>query len=82
MGVTISNFDEKSLLEFVSKEYEKRASLNKKKDYLVLNDILSVELPDGYQFNLYHLGNLFCMDWNKDGRFTLDDLKSFATMVS
>ena len=63
MGVTISNFDERSLLDFVTKEFDKRLGQKKlQKDYLVLSDILSMTLPEGYQFNLFHLGNLYCMD--------------------
>lgn len=77
MGGNFSNFEEKSILTFVNQEYEKYKS-GKTKGYLVLSEILSVTLPEDYIFNFYHLGNLYCMDWNKDGRFSLDDIQKFA----
>ena len=30
--------------------------------------------------NMCHLGMLFMMDWNKDGRFTIDDMQQFGKM--
>ena len=38
-------------------------------------------LTDEYRFNMCHLGMLFMMDSNKDGRFTLDDLQQFGQMA-
>ena len=73
MGGNFSNFDERLMVTFMTNEYEKYRG-SKKRDYLVLSDILSINLPEDYAFNFYHLGNLFCMDANKDGRFNLDDL--------
>ena len=34
-----------------------------------------------YRFNMCHLGMLFMMDKNKDGRFTMDDLQLFGRMA-
>ena len=61
---------------FITSEYEK--ARNKKRDYLVLSELLSLNLPDDYIFNFAHLGSLFSMDHNKDGRFSLDDLLTFS----
>ena len=36
---------------------------------------------DEYRFNMCHLGMLFMMDKDKDGRFTLDDLQQFGAMA-
>ncbi len=46
--------------------------------------MLAVSLPADYSFPFCHIGTLFCMDANKDGRFTLDDLisSSFAETAS
>ena len=80
MGGNFSNFDERSIPPFVNQEYEKHKA-GKKKDYLVLSDILSIVLPEDYIFNFYHLGNLYCMDQNKDGRFSFDDISKFSIMA-
>lgn len=61
MGGNFSNFDVKLITTFVNNEYDK-IKQGKKKDYLVLSDILSIVLPEDYIFNFYHLGNLYCMD--------------------
>jgi hypothetical protein len=68
------------LTAFIGNEYEKHKG-NKKRDYLVLSDILGISLPEDYAFNFYHLGHLFCMDHNKDGRFSLEDLQAFGQMA-
>ena len=47
----------------------------------MLSDVLSLNLPDDYIFNFTHLGNLYCMDANKDGRFSQEDLVSFADVA-
>ena len=39
-----------------------------------------MSLPDDYSVNMCHLGLIFMMDWNKDGRFSLDDMQSFGKM--
>jgi hypothetical protein len=73
MGGGFSNFDEKSLVAFVSNQF-KDALSQKKRDYLVLREIIYFELPSDFNFQFTHLGNIFCMDQNKDGRFTLEDI--------
>ena len=35
---------------------------------------MGLELPDDYRMHMAHLGFLFMMDWDKDGRFSLDDI--------
>ncbi len=81
MGGNFSNLDnKKSLLYFIQQEFDKKCQKTKK-DYLVLSDILSISLPQDYTFNFCHIGTLFCLDANKDGRFTMDDLTIFADMA-
>ena len=49
--------------------------MHRKRDFLVLSDMVNgMGLDSEYRFNMCHLGMLFMMDQNKDGRFTLDDL--------
>ena len=38
-------------------------------------------LIEEYRFNMCHLGMLFMMDRNKDGRFSLDDLQQFGRIA-
>ena len=73
MGANYSQFDQKALERFISEEFEKQRLKSKsKKDYLVLYDmVISLELPDDYRITTQHLGLLFMMDWDKDGRFSL-----------
>ena len=81
MGANFSNFDYKSLQLFIQTEYEKqRQRSNKKREYLVLSDVLllSFDLPDDYRFSTAHMGTLFLMDTDKDGRFSLQDVQEFG----
>ena len=80
MGANFSNFNEKLIKTFAMNEFEKSKG-SKKRDYLVLSDILSVQLPEDYQFNFHHLGTLYCMDWNKDGRFSKEDILNFSSLA-
>ena len=53
MGANYSNFDSKSLTQFILVEFKKQLERTKKKrDYLILSDVLllSVDLPDDYRF--------------------------------
>ena len=77
MGGNFSNLNSKAALgAFIGQEFEK--ARNKKREYLVLSDILAINLPEDYIFNFCHIGSLFCMDANKDGRFSIEDLQSFS----
>ena len=82
MGANYSNFDNKSLQQFITTEYEKQRHRSNKKnrDFLILSDVLllSLDLPDDYRFNTAHMGTLFLMDTDKDGRFSLPDLLEFG----
>jgi len=46
---------------------------------MVMSDILNIEMPDDYKMNFLHLGMLYCMDVDKDGRYYLEDLVEFAS---
>ena len=53
----------------------------KDRDYLVLHDLFKLTLPEDIQLNFSHLGNLFNIDQDKDGRFSLSDFQQFAHMA-
>jgi len=79
-NANFANFDSKSIKDFVKNNFsqEQKAKL-KRRDFMVLSDILNVEMPDDYKMNFFHLGMLYCMDVDKDGRFYLEDLVTFAS---
>lgn len=41
----------------------------KRRDFMVISDLLNIDLPDDYKMNFMHLGILYNMDADKDGRF-------------
>ena len=82
MGGNFSYLDTTaSLLSFMTQEYDKARGGKQKREYLVLTDILNISLPQDYTFNFCHIGTLFCMDANKDGRFSMEDLGIFAELA-
>lgn len=46
----------------------------------VLDDVLKIKPPREYPLETAHLGTLFIMDKDKDGKFSLHDLIDFATL--
>ena len=44
----------------------------------MLNEILKIEPPEDYNVKLSHLGNLYVLDADKDGRVTLPEVLRFA----
>ena len=41
---------------------------------MVISDLINLEMSDEYPINFFHLGLLYCLDLDKDGRFSVDDL--------
>ena len=84
MGTGYSNFDEKSIVPWVTAEFEKTQQNKKSRAYLVLSDLfyggVLHELPEDYTINMCHLGSLFMLDGDKDGRISLEDMLQFSTM--
>lgn len=82
MGSHYSQFNQATLESFIAQEYERQHQLHRKRDFLVLSDMVNgMGLDAEYRFNMCHLGMLFMMDKNKDGRFTMDDLQLFGRMA-
>ena len=48
---------------------------------MVIGDMISIEQNDEHPINFLHLGLLYCLDTDKDGRFCIDDLKTFAVEI-
>lgn len=68
---------EKGIQEYVKTEFE-RVRKDKTRDYLILGEILQIKSQEEYPFTFAHLGILFVLDDDMDGRVTLDELINFA----
>jgi hypothetical protein len=79
MGANACSLSANELKHIVSKEFENHVK-SKKRDYLVLSEVLKLDPPDDLKINFHHLGNLFCLDFNKDGRFSVDDFETFSAI--
>jgi Ca2+-binding EF-hand superfamily protein len=55
-----------------------RLTATTERDYLELNEILQLKPPEEITLSFYHLGCLFVLDEDKDGRVTLQELIGFA----
>ena len=82
MGQNYSQFDEKSIKTFVANIMNtEKAQRLKRRDFLVVGDILNIEMPEEYSLNFEHLGLLYCLDTSKDGRYYLEDLEEFGVEI-
>ena len=61
----------------ISSEFE-RVKTEQQRDYLKLSEVLQIKAPEDISINFYHIGTLFRLDEDKDGRFTLQDLENYA----
>jgi hypothetical protein len=53
-----------------------------KRPYLLAKEVLKIVPPEDYPTRLDHIANIFMLDSNKDGRFTLEELEQFAIFYS
>ena len=79
MGATVANQSEEHLHNLVEKEFN--AKKGRKKDYMVLKEILKLKFLDDLSINMFHLGNLYSLDADKDGRFSLQDFIAFSSLA-
>lgn len=63
--------------ELIEEEFNK-VKRDESRDYLVVSEVIKMNPPDDYAVKLSHISNLFVLDGNKDGRFTLEELYKFA----
>eukprot|EP01024_Parvocaulis_polyphysoides_P033307 TRINITY_DN29669_c0_g1_i1.p1 TRINITY_DN29669_c0_g1~~TRINITY_DN29669_c0_g1_i1.p1 ORF type:complete len:223 (-),score=21.91 TRINITY_DN29669_c0_g1_i1:22-690(-) len=76
MGAHISN-----LKRCIKEEFQRLKQANR--EYLGLDEILKMKLPlSNWMVDLKHLGVLYVLDAKKDGKFTLDELYSFAKLAA
>lgn len=66
------------LKQIISAEFE-RVREDKKRDYLKLSEVLQLKPPEEVTITFFHIGTLFSLDEDKDGRVTLQDLENYAS---
>ena len=76
MGNIESGLD-KGIQEHCQAEFE-RVRRDATREYLILGEILQIKSQDEYPFSFAHLGILFILDEDKDGRVTLEELINFG----
>lgn len=76
MGSSESTLD-KGILQCVLSEFAK-ALKSKTRDYLILSEVLTLSHPEDFPFTFAHIGNLFVLDSDLDGRVKLSELEDFA----
>jgi len=72
---------EKGVQQYVVTEFD-RVRKDKTRDYLVLGEVLQIQSQEDYPFTFNHIGNLYVLDSNKDGRITLEELFEFAVFCA
>jgi len=78
-----------SIQRHISEEFKRVKEATKKKngkihsaDYLVLDQVLQMQPFREQPVDVAHLGTLFCLDENKDGRFSEAEFGKFAAQFS
>ena len=80
MGNVESNMD-KGLQLYIKQEFE-RVQKDPSKDYLTLGEVLQLKSQDEYPFTFAHLGLLFVLDDDRDGRVTQEELVKFGQVCN
>jgi len=88
MGPAYANFDNKTIDPFIDSVFKQTLqskSNSKKRDYMVVSDLLSSfhdvfvsDRGEEYAINFNHLAMLYSLDQDKDGRYYIDDMQDFA----
>lgn len=73
-----ANFSLDYIKPLISSEFL-RVKTEPPRDYLKLSEVLQIKAPEEISINFYHIGTLFKLDEDKDGRFTLQDLENYAS---
>lgn len=72
------NFSLDYIKPLISSEFL-RVKTEPQRDYLKLSEVLQIKAPEEISISFYHIGTLFKLDEDKDGRFTLQDLENYAS---
>ena len=80
MGNVESGID-KGLQLYIKQEFD-RVKKDPTKDYLNLGEMLQLKSQDEYPFSFAHLGILFVLDDDRDGRVTLEEFLKFGQICN
>lgn len=79
-GASTLNLQIKKYIQNEFDRVRKISTNNDKRDYLTLDDMFLLQHPPIMPIDFTHLGTLFVIDKNLDGKFTLQDLYTFAEL--
>ena len=65
------------IAEFLKTEFSEKKEANDR-DYLTLAEVLTLQPPEEYPFDLLHIGLVFVLDSDLDGRVSYPELEKFA----
>eukprot|EP00276_Gloeochaete_wittrockiana_P009732 CAMPEP_0184647952 /NCGR_PEP_ID=MMETSP0308-20130426/5001_1 /TAXON_ID=38269 /ORGANISM="Gloeochaete witrockiana, Strain SAG 46.84" /LENGTH=235 /DNA_ID=CAMNT_0027079393 /DNA_START=13 /DNA_END=723 /DNA_ORIENTATION=+ len=68
-----------NIARYITEEFE-RVRANKEQDYLVLDQVLRMKPLREIPISFTHLGTLFVLDSDRDGRISLNELFAFAEL--
>jgi hypothetical protein len=72
-----------SIVESVEVEYKKAMKKDSKRDYLTIDEAKRLKFPlEEYNVNFTRIAVLYVLDHDKNGKFSLEDLKEFAKFCS
>ena len=72
---------DKGIQVHITSEYE-RVRKDKTRDYLNISEILQLQSQEEYPFTFSHLGVLYVLDDDKDGRVEIEELTKFGIFCS
>lgn len=79
MGSGVSLLSEQGE-QYITEEFMRVKPEDSNRDYLVLEELRLIKPMADFPVNFAHLGTLFAVDTDRDGRITLKDLIDFAKM--
>ena len=80
MGTALTSLSEVDFDNYIKKELARSLQLKSEEDHLLLTEVInySQELPDMLQYDFNHLGSLYWLDHDKDGKFSINDFARFS----
>ena len=80
MGTALTSLSKQNLDGFIIKQIKKIFEMDEDKEYATLSEVFLnfQELPDLLEYDFNHLGSLYWLDADKDGKFSISDFTQFA----
>ena len=77
MGNSVGTDLDEGHKELIQEQFE-LVKKDEDRDFLTVSEVIKMTPPDDYNVKLTHISNLFVMDSDKDGRFSLNEIYRFA----